>query len=145
MRRGEGIVKATMKRSAVDGMARLAFGDVKRGMFVVGRVTRVEPYGLFVQLDNSEQLVGLVHGRNISDAERLSHDELRARFAIGTTLRLLVFRVDAARRFEFVRLSNVGEHRVSYTQKKTKKTNTYTHIHTDANKIKVSVPPHETQ
>lgn len=92
-------------------------------MIVIGRVTRVEPFGVFVKLDYSNNLSALVHSRNITDvnqsflvvvvvvfvvispirtthrqSERLSHDDLRKRYPIGTTLRLLVFRIDAKKK-----------------------------------------------
>jgi predicted RNA-binding protein with RPS1 domain len=65
---------------------------------VTARVTRVEPYGLFVRIDHSEDLVGLVHVRNLTDGARPSLETLRSDYPIGTTLRVLVFRVDAAKR-----------------------------------------------
>lgn len=91
MQRAAGIVDVTMKRyccccrwffsrfffffdftchhvrSLVENAKRIEFEDLKRGMTVVGRVSRVESFGLFVKLDHSNNLVALVHGRNISD------------------------------------------------------------------------------
>jgi predicted RNA-binding protein with RPS1 domain/Tfp pilus assembly protein PilF len=95
---GNGRVALSLKRSVVENVKRLQFKDLRRGRFVVGRVTRIDKFGLFIKLDFSDNLTGLCHVRNITDTDKLTHDQLKEKFHLGQTLRALIFKVDASKK-----------------------------------------------
>jgi rRNA biogenesis protein RRP5 len=93
LNRSSSFAVVSLKRSTVEGTRFLRFEDLKRDLLVHGRVVSVADYGLFLSIDYSDNLVGLCHARNISDDERLTADDLRARFKRGDPFHCVVTQV----------------------------------------------------
>ncbi|KAK9471978.1 uncharacterized protein V1510DRAFT_418923 [Dipodascopsis tothii] len=64
-------VELTLKEGVVSGtaVAKLKLSDLAKGQTVKGSVKRVETFGVFIQLDNSDRVSGLCHKSNVSDGK----------------------------------------------------------------------------
>ncbi|RAL51772.1 hypothetical protein DM860_010490 [Cuscuta australis] len=67
-----------------------AFSNITVGTIILGRIKRVEPYGLFISIDHSN-LVGLCHVSELCD-ERV--DNIQTRYNAGDTVRAKILKVD---------------------------------------------------
>ncbi|KAJ9604475.1 rRNA biogenesis protein rrp5 [Cladophialophora chaetospira] len=92
-----GNIQMSLKESALksDYKVPLTFNDLKVGDVVTGKVVNVEPFGVFVLLDNSEKIRGLCHRSEI--AEQRVEDASKL-FNVGDKVKAKVLKLDAPNR-----------------------------------------------
>lgn len=92
-----GHVQMSLKESALnpDYKPPLTFNDLHVGDIVTGKVVKVEPFGVFVLVDNSENVRGLCHRSEI--AEQRVQDATKL-FQEGDTVKAKVLKLDPATR-----------------------------------------------
>lgn len=92
-----GNVQLSLKESALDPnyKAPLVFNDLKLGDIVTGKVVKVEAFGVFILVDNSENVRGLCHRSEI--AEQRVEDASKL-FNEGDKVKAKVLKLDAANR-----------------------------------------------
>ena len=92
-----GRVQMTLKESALkpDYKAPMTFNDLKVGDIVTGKVAKVESFGVFIVVDNSEKIRGLCHRSEI--AEQRVEDATKL-FAEGDKVKAKVLKVDLVNR-----------------------------------------------
>lgn len=62
--------------------------DLRDGSIVTGKVTGIQPYGLFVKLN--EECSGLIHKTELSESE---NEDMARYFKMGQTLKVKVLRI----------------------------------------------------
>lgn len=80
---------ANDEKSRIDSLSSLQIGSI-----VSGRIRRVEPYGLFITI-NQTNLVGLCHISEVSDDPV---DNIESKFKAGEEVRVKILKVDEERR-----------------------------------------------
>ncbi|KAK5059685.1 hypothetical protein LTR84_009568 [Exophiala bonariae] len=92
-----GNVQLSLKESALDPKykAPLVFNDLKLGEIVTGKVVKAEAFGVFILVDNSENVRGLCHRSEI--AEQRIEDASKL-FNEGDKVKAKVLKLDAANR-----------------------------------------------
>ncbi|KAL2429679.1 rRNA biogenesis protein rrp5 [Exophiala dermatitidis] len=92
-----GHVQMSLKESALDPnyKAPLTFNDLHVGDIVTGKVVKVEPFGVFIAVDNSENVRGLCHRSEI--AEKRVEDATKL-FKEGDAVKAKVLKLDPAQR-----------------------------------------------
>ncbi|KIW64452.1 hypothetical protein PV04_09384 [Phialophora macrospora] len=96
-----GQVQMSLKESALksDYKVPLMFNNLKVGDVVTGQVVTLQPFGVFILLDNSENIRGLCHRSEI--AEQRVEDASKL-FAVGDKVKAKVLKLDpAARKVNF--------------------------------------------
>ena len=95
--KSSGHVQMSLKESIMksDYTPPLAFSDLKVGDIVTGKVATVQDFGVFVVVDNSENIRGLCHRSEI--AEQRVEDATKL-FSEGDTVKAKVLKVDASKR-----------------------------------------------
>jgi rRNA biogenesis protein RRP5 len=96
-----GQVQMSLKESALkpDYKVPLMFNNLKVGDVVTGQVVTVQPFGVFIVVDNSENIRGLCHRSEI--AEQRVEDASKL-FAVGDKVKAKVLKLDpAARKVNF--------------------------------------------
>lgn len=93
-----GHIQMSLKRSHIDGTYQkpLTFSDLKVGDVVEGRIAKVESFGVFIVVSNSENVRGLCHRSEI--AEKRIEDVTKAGFSEGDLVKAKVLKVDQAER-----------------------------------------------
>ncbi|EPS59007.1 hypothetical protein M569_15804, partial [Genlisea aurea] len=87
-------VEVTLRTSSVDrGSDVISFDHVSAGTIISGRIKRVESFGLFISIDNTN-IVGLCHISEISDSYE-EHPETN--YAVGQIVSAKVLKVDKDR------------------------------------------------
>lgn len=79
-------IHLSLKKSAIDPgyEVPLQFSDMKKGQVVTGRIRKVEDFGAFVVVDNSQNVSGLCHrsqmaDRRVDDARKLYNEDDRVK------------------------------------------------------------------
>lgn len=92
-----GNVQLSLKESALDPnyKAPLVFNDVKIGDIVTGKVVKVEAFGVFILVDNSENVRGLCHRSEIAE-QRI--EDVSKLFSEGDKVKAKVLKLDAPNR-----------------------------------------------
>jgi len=92
-----GNVQISLKESALDPnyKAPLNFNDIKLGDIVTGKVVKAESFGVFILVDNSENVRGLCHRSEI--AEQRIEDASKL-FSEGDKVKAKVLKLDPATR-----------------------------------------------
>ncbi|KIW20985.1 hypothetical protein PV08_01564 [Exophiala spinifera] len=95
--KASGHVQMTLKQSALDPnyKAPLTFGDLHEGDIVTAKVVKAEPFGVFIVVDNSENVRGLCHRSEI--AEQRIEDATKL-FSEGDAVKAKVLKLDPANR-----------------------------------------------
>lgn len=96
-----GHVQMTLKESALspDYKAPVTFNDLKVGDIVTGKVAKAETFGVFIRVDNSENVRGLCHRSEIAEQRVLDASKL---FSEGDTVKAKVLKIEPnARRVNF--------------------------------------------
>jgi rRNA biogenesis protein RRP5 len=88
------LVDLDLRESVISTINKLQFEDVKVGSKLKGRVTRIEEYGVFVKLENSD-LSGLTHKSECSDNYIKSLSSL---YEPGDLVKVLVLKKDEENR-----------------------------------------------
>jgi rRNA biogenesis protein RRP5 len=83
-------VELTLKKSATHGKAGLTWKDVQVGQVVRGNVTKVEPFGVFIKVENSN-ISGLCHIARLSDSFVKNISKL---YSVGDHVKAIVVEVD---------------------------------------------------
>ncbi|KAK6429466.1 rRNA biogenesis protein rrp5 [Oleoguttula sp. CCFEE 5521] len=87
-------IQLSLKQSQIDPnyIPPLQFNDIKTGMIVTGKVRKVEDYGAFVDLDNSQpRLSGLCHRSEVADK---FIKDVRTLYEIGDVVKAKVLKVE---------------------------------------------------
>ncbi|KAK6439206.1 rRNA biogenesis protein rrp5 [Oleoguttula sp. CCFEE 5521] len=87
-------IQLSLKQSQIDPnyVAPLQFNDIKTGMIVTGKVRKVEDYGAFVDLDNSQpRLSGLCHRSEVADK---FVKDVRTLYEVGDVVKAKVLKVE---------------------------------------------------
>ncbi|KAJ9644935.1 rRNA biogenesis protein rrp5 [Knufia peltigerae] len=92
-----GHIQMSLKQSALDPnyKAPLTFGDLHVGDIVTAKVVKVESFGVFIVVDNSENVRGLCHRSEI--AEQRIEDATKL-FSEGDAVKAKVLKLDPANR-----------------------------------------------
>ncbi|KIY03941.1 uncharacterized protein Z520_00633 [Fonsecaea multimorphosa CBS 102226] len=92
-----GHVQISLKESALkpDYKAPLTFNDLKVGDFVTAKVVKVEAFGVFILVDNSENVRGLCHRSEIAE-QRV--EDVSKLFKEGDKVKAKVLKIDTAKR-----------------------------------------------
>ncbi|RVX75051.1 hypothetical protein B0A52_01328 [Exophiala mesophila] len=96
-----GHVQMTLKESALspDYKAPITFNDLKVGDIVTGKVAKAETFGVFIRVDNSENVRGLCHRSEIAEKPVVDATNL---FSEGDTVKAKVLKIEpSARRVNF--------------------------------------------
>ncbi|RMZ88382.1 hypothetical protein DV736_g4390, partial [Chaetothyriales sp. CBS 134916] len=95
--KASGHVQMSLKESVLTGTytAPISFTDLKPGDIVTGKAAKVEEFGVFILVNNSENVRGLCHRSEI--AERRVEDATKL-FTEGDVLKAKVLKVDAEKR-----------------------------------------------
>jgi rRNA biogenesis protein RRP5 len=90
-------VQMTLKASALDKnyIRPLGFEDLKERQIVTAKIRKVEPYGVFIVVDNSSNLSGLCHRSEISDNKV---DDVTKLYEVGDAVKAIVLRIDKGKR-----------------------------------------------
>lgn len=89
-------VEVTLKTSTVSSSSKSVISDLGKfhvGDVISGSIKRVEPFGLFIAIDNTN-VVGLCHVSEISDKHI---DNIEAKFGAGEKVNAIVLKVDEER------------------------------------------------
>jgi len=92
-----GRIELGLKESMLaDGWApQINIGDVKEGQILTGKVRKVESFGAFIQIDNSENVRGLCHRTEMSDEKVADATKL---YKEGDAVKVYVKKVDVSQR-----------------------------------------------
>ncbi|OAP62913.1 hypothetical protein AYL99_02140 [Fonsecaea erecta] len=92
-----GHVQISLKESALkpDYKASLTFNDLKVGDIVTAKVVKVESFGVFILVDNSENVRGLCHRSEIAE-QRVG--DVGKLFSEGDRVKAKVLKIDTAKR-----------------------------------------------
>ncbi|RMZ76924.1 hypothetical protein DV737_g4583, partial [Chaetothyriales sp. CBS 132003] len=95
--KASGHVQMSLKESVLKGTytAPISFTDLKPGDIVTGKAAKVEEFGVFILVDNSENVRGLCHRSEI--AEQRVQDATKL-FTEGDVLKAKVLKVDVEKR-----------------------------------------------
>ncbi|KIW33568.1 uncharacterized protein PV07_00407 [Cladophialophora immunda] len=95
--RDSGHIQISLKESALkpDYKAPLTFNDLKVGDVVTARVVKVESFGVFILIDNSENVRGLCHHSEIAE-QRV--EDVGKLFSEGDKVKAKVLKIDTAKR-----------------------------------------------
>ena len=93
-----GHIQMSLRKSHVDGNYKppLTFNDLNVGDVVEAKVAKVETFGVFIVVANSENVRGLCHRSEI--AEKRIEDVTKLGFAEGDTVKAKVLKIDTAQR-----------------------------------------------
>lgn len=97
-----GHVQMSLRKSHIDGTYQkpLTFADITVGDVVEGRIAKVESFGVFIVVSNSENVRGLCHRSEI--AEKRIEDVTKAGFSEGDLVKAKVLKINEAdRRINF--------------------------------------------
>jgi len=89
------VISLQASRVVYGGKARYDYSNLQVGTFLSGTVFRVEAYGIFVSIKDSNRLAGLCHVSNIS--ENGSADPT-SKFSKGDSVRVCVMSIDTEKR-----------------------------------------------
>lgn len=91
-------VQMTLKASMLDKdyVAPLNFSDMKVGQIVTGKVRKVEDFGVFIVVDNSNNVSGLCHRSEIADGQRV--EDVRTLYKEGDEVKAKVLKIDQEKR-----------------------------------------------
>jgi rRNA biogenesis protein RRP5 len=87
----------SLKKSVVEGtyVERLEFSDVKVGQIVTAKVRRVQDYGVFLVVDDSNNVSGLCHKSEMADSKV---EDVKALYKEGDAVKAKVLKVDPEKR-----------------------------------------------
>ncbi|KAI9002578.1 hypothetical protein DFJ74DRAFT_696109 [Hyaloraphidium curvatum] len=74
---------------------RLGWSDLEKGMKVDGVVTKVESFGVFIRVDDSQGISGLCHISELADVPVKQIDKL---YQVGDAVRAIILKVDETRK-----------------------------------------------
>ncbi|KAK5955833.1 rRNA biogenesis protein rrp5 [Knufia fluminis] len=96
--RDSGHIQMSLRKSHVDGTYKppISFSDLKVGDIVEGKIGKVESFGVFIVVANSENVRGLCHRSEI--AEKRIEDVTKLGFSEGDTVKAKVLKVEADQR-----------------------------------------------
>lgn len=96
--RDSGHIQMSLKKSHVSGdyKAPVTFGDLSMGDVVEGKIAKIEPFGVFIVVDNSQNVRGLCHRSEIAD-QRVE-DVTKLSFNEGDAVKAKVLKIDVASR-----------------------------------------------
>ncbi|KAI0603338.1 hypothetical protein F4775DRAFT_533283, partial [Biscogniauxia sp. FL1348] len=91
--RATGQIQMSLKASAVekDFVPLINYHDIRKGQVVTGKVRKVEDFGVFILIDNSNNVSGLCHRSEM--AEKLVEDA-RKLFSEGDTVKAVILSLD---------------------------------------------------
>lgn len=89
----------SLKKSVVEGdyVKPLGFRDIEIGQIVTAKVRHVENYGVFLVIDNSENVSGLCHVSEMAD-NRIEKGTVKELYKEGDAVKAKVLRIDAKQR-----------------------------------------------
>ncbi|RMD43542.1 hypothetical protein DV735_g1530, partial [Chaetothyriales sp. CBS 134920] len=95
--KSSGHVQMSLKESVLAGTytVPISFTDLKPGDIVTGKAAKVEEFGVFILVDNSENVRGLCHRSEIAE-QRV--EDARKLFAEGDVLKAKVLKIDLEKR-----------------------------------------------
>ncbi|KIW90790.1 uncharacterized protein Z519_08573 [Cladophialophora bantiana CBS 173.52] len=95
--KASGHVQISLKESALnpDYKAPLTFNDLKVGDIVTAKVVKIEPFGVFILVDNSENVRGLCHRSEIAEQPV---EDVSKLFNEGDKVKAKVLKIDLTRR-----------------------------------------------
>ncbi|RMZ80241.1 hypothetical protein DV738_g2758, partial [Chaetothyriales sp. CBS 135597] len=95
--KSSGHVQMSLKESVLTGTytAPISFTDLQPGDIVTGKAAKVEEFGVFILVDNSENVRGLCHRSEIAE-QRV--EDARKLFVEGDVLKAKVLKVDLEKR-----------------------------------------------
>jgi rRNA biogenesis protein RRP5 len=87
----------TLKKSHVEGtyVKLLRFGDISEGQIVTAKVRKVEKYGVFLVIDDSQNISGLCHISEMADSRV---ENVKALYKEGDAVKAKVLEVDPKQR-----------------------------------------------
>ena len=90
-------VQMSLRASHVenDYAAPIVWSDVREGQVVTGKVRKVEDFGVFIVIDNSENVSGLCHRTEIADAPM---DQIKKLYKEGDLVKAIVLKVEKEKR-----------------------------------------------
>lgn len=89
------ISKKALDQTSSAGAKRLGWPDIEKGMKVDGTVTKVEPFGVFIRIDNSQGISGLCHISEVSNTPVKQLDKL---YQPGDAVRAVILKIDLAKK-----------------------------------------------
>jgi rRNA biogenesis protein RRP5 len=93
----------SLKTSVVQGeyVASLEFGDLKKGQIVAAKVRHVADFGLFLVVENSDNVSGLCHASKLAD-KRVSSEQIKEMYKQGDLVKAKVISINPqARKINF--------------------------------------------
>lgn len=93
-----GHIQMSLRKSHVDGTYKppMTFSDLNVGDIVDGKIAKIESFGVFIVLTNSENIRGLCHRSEI--AEKRVEDVTKLGFSEGDTVKVKILKVDPDQR-----------------------------------------------
>ncbi|OCL15098.1 rRNA biogenesis protein-like protein RRP5 [Glonium stellatum] len=91
-------VQMSLKASIIDKdyVQPLQFSDIKPGQIVTGKVRKVEDFGVFIVVDNSNNVSGLCHRSEIADGQKV--EDVKALYKEGDAVKAKVLKLDEKKR-----------------------------------------------
>jgi len=91
-------VQMSLKASVIDKdyVQPLRFSDIKPGQIVTGKVRKVEDFGVFIVVDNSNNVSGLCHRSEIADGQKV--EDVKSLYKEGDAVKAKVLKVDEKKR-----------------------------------------------
>ena len=91
-------VQMSLKASVIDKdyVQPLQFSDIKPGQIVTGKVRKVEDFGVFIVVDNSNNVSGLCHRSEIADGQKIK--DVKSLYKEGDAVKAKVLKVDEKKR-----------------------------------------------
>ncbi|PVI02391.1 hypothetical protein DM02DRAFT_612945 [Periconia macrospinosa] len=89
----------SLKKSIIEGeyVKPIGFRDVKAGEVITAKVRHVEDYGVFLVVDNSENVSGICHISQLAD-KPVSPEKIKDLYKKGDAVKAKVLRVDVGKR-----------------------------------------------
>ncbi|KAF1957896.1 nucleic acid-binding protein [Byssothecium circinans] len=89
----------SLKKSVIEGeyVAPLTFKDVKAGQIITAKVRHVEDFGVFLVVDNSENVSGICHISQLAD-KSVAAEKVKELYKKGDAVKAKVLKVEPAKR-----------------------------------------------
>ncbi|KAF2681518.1 rRNA biogenesis protein-like protein RRP5 [Lentithecium fluviatile CBS 122367] len=89
----------SLKKSVIEGeyVKPTSFSDIKRGQIVTAKVRHVEDYGVFLVVDNSENVSGMCHISQMAD-KPVEKSKVKELYKVGDAVKAKVLSVDVGKR-----------------------------------------------